>query len=153
MTSPVGMSSSLGREESGITFLENLGEVCFYSKRWVRSASTDGKKVTRWLTKSICRLLDGKAGIFISFSEKAPHVFLTFLAFLNAFLWVQGPLCPSPSLPVQSQGDPSPLASMSTCTLVPTQRHSLSHIWQEGEYIRYYKSVYNLIMLYKIVYK
>jgi hypothetical protein len=80
------MSSSLGREESGITFLENLGEVCFYSKRWVRSASTDGKKVTRWLTKSICRLLDGKAGIFISFSEKAPHVFLTFLAFLNAFL-------------------------------------------------------------------
>ena len=43
VTSPLRMGNSLGREESGIIILGNLGKVCLNSKRWLRSASTEQK--------------------------------------------------------------------------------------------------------------
>lgn len=56
-TSPLRMGIGLGKEESGMIVLGNLGEGLLYSKRWVGSASTDSQKITRSLTQSTPSIL------------------------------------------------------------------------------------------------
>lgn len=46
--------------EPGINIFGDLGEIFLYSKRWVRSATTDSKKVMRSLTTSTLSLLSRK---------------------------------------------------------------------------------------------
>lgn len=70
VTSPLRMSESLGREESRISILGELGEVCLYGKRWAGSASTDSKKVTRSLKKPTL-----KGGISFPPWRRGPCVF------------------------------------------------------------------------------
>jgi hypothetical protein len=61
------------REESGIIILGGLSEVCLCSKNWVRSVSTDSKKINRSLRKSILSFLDGMQVFdFVSSIEEKP---------------------------------------------------------------------------------
>ena len=73
------MGIGLGREESGMIVLGNLGEVHLYSKRRVRSASTDSQEVTKSLTQSTSSILACNTCIFISSTEKMPLYFLVSL--------------------------------------------------------------------------
>ena len=68
------MDNCLGREESGIIMLGSLVEDCLLSKRWVRSASSDSKKVTRWLQNPLGFLDRMQALIFISSTEETPYL-------------------------------------------------------------------------------
>lgn len=69
------MVDCLGMKESGIITLGNLGEACLSSKRPMRTAPTDSKKDTRWLTKSTPNLVEEKAGILSPPLRRGPHVF------------------------------------------------------------------------------
>lgn len=74
MTSSLRKGSGLGREELGIIIVGSLGEGFRYSKRWVRSAFTDSRVVTRSLTKSTLSLLGGKRGILSPPLRRVPCV-------------------------------------------------------------------------------
>ena len=68
------MGNGLERQESGISILGDLGEVCLFSKGEVTSAATDSKKVTRSLTISTSSFMGKKTGISIFPIEKRPCV-------------------------------------------------------------------------------
>lgn len=52
-------------DESGVIILGDLADVCLYSKRWLKSASTDGKKAPKLLIKSTPSLLAEVVGLVL----------------------------------------------------------------------------------------
>ena len=67
----------MGRVRDNHSIPRNLGEVCIYSKRWLRSGSTDSKKITWSLIESTPSLLGRKTSILFPPLIRCPCAFKT----------------------------------------------------------------------------